>query len=333
MKETIKLVHGDGGKYTNELIQGIFYKYFNNSMLTTGIDAAIFPVTNCKMAFTTDSFVVKPLLFKGGDIGKLAVCGTINDLSVSGAKPLYLSSSFIIEEGFSIKTLELIVKSMANQCMQSGVRIITGDTKVVEKGSVDGIFINTAGVGIIENNFEIKPIEAGDKIIVSGNIGEHGTTIALERYNIKLKGNFKSDCDSVYEVINILKEYYPFIKIMKDPTRGGLATVLNEISNLSGLGAKLVEGSIPIEEDIAVVNEILGLDPLYMACEGRVVFVVKGEVAEEILDKIHRLEQCRDAKIIGTFIEESRGIVYMENIFGGKRILNMLEGEMLPRIC
>lgn len=333
MKETIKLVHGDGGKYTNELIQGIFYKYFNNSMLTTGIDAAIFPVTNCKMAFTTDSFVVKPLFFKGGDIGKLAVCGTINDLSVSGAKPLYLSSSFIIEEGFSIKILELIVKSMANQCIQLGVKIVTGDTKVVEKGSVDGIFINTAGVGIIENNFEIKPIEAGDKIIVSGNIGEHGTTIALERYNIKLKGNFKSDCDSVYEVINILKEYYPFIKIMKDPTRGGLATVLNEISNLSGLGVKLMEGSIPIAKDIEVVNEILGLDPLYMACEGRVVFVVKGEVAEDILGKIHRLEQCRDARIIGTFIQEPRGIVYMENIFGGKRILNMLEGEMLPRIC
>jgi hydrogenase expression/formation protein HypE len=333
MKETIKLVHGDGGKYTNGLIQGIFYKYFNNSMLTTGIDAAIFSVTNSKMAFTTDSFVVKPLFFKGGDIGKLAVCGTINDLSVSGAKPLYLSSSFIIEEGFSIKTLELIVKSMANQCVQSGVKIVTGDTKVVEKGSVDGIFINTAGVGIIENNFEIKPIEAGDKIIVSGNIGEHGTTIAIERYNIKLKGNFKSDCASVYEVINILKEYYPFIKIMKDPTRGGLATVLNEISNLSGLGVKLMEGSIPISKDIEAVNEILGLDPLYMACEGRVVFVVKGEVAEEILVKIHRLEQCRNARIIGTFIEEPRGIVYMENIFGGKRILNMLEGEMLPRIC
>ncbi len=333
MKETIKLVHGDGGKYTNELIEGIFYKYFNNSILTNGIDAAVFPVKQGKMAVTTDSFVVKPLFFPGGDIGKLAVCGTINDLAVSGAKPLYLSSSFIIEEGFSTETLEWIVKSMAKQCIQSGVKIVTGDTKVVEKGSIDEIFINTAGIGIIENNYEIKSIESGDKIIVSGNIGEHGAAIAIERYNIKLKGDFKSDCASVYEITNILKEYYPFIKIMKDPTRGGLVTILNELSNLSGLGVKLMEGSIPIAKHIAAVNEILGLDPLYMACEGRVVLVVKREVAEEILDKIHRLEQCKDARIIGSFIEEPCQIVYMENIFGGKRILNMLDGEMLPRIC
>ncbi len=333
MGETIKLVHGDGGKYTGELIQNIFYKYFKNSILDTGIDSAVFSISQGKMAFTTDSFVVKPLFFSGGNIGKLAVCGTVNDLAVSGAKPLYLSTGFIIEEGFSIESLDLIVKEMALQCEYSNVKIVTGDTKVVEKGCVDGLFINTSGVGIIENNYKMKNIEAGDKIIVSGNIGEHGTTIALERYNIDIKSNIRSDCAPVYEIISILKKYYPFIKIMKDPTRGGLSTILNEISNRAGLSVKLMEESIPIEREVYAVNEMLGLDPLYMACEGRIVLVVKGEMAEEILNKLHNLEQCGNASIIGNFTEDLEHMVYMENSFGGTRILNILDGEMLPRIC
>lgn len=333
MNEKIKLAHGDGGKYTDELIKRIFYKNFNNSILMSGIDSALFPINDCKMAFTTDSFVVKPLFFSGGNIGKLAVCGTINDLSVAGAKPLYLSTGFIIEEGFSIESLNLIVSEMAKQCELSKVKIVTGDTKVVPRGSADGLFINTSGVGIVQNNYEMKKIEAGDKIIVSGNVGAHGTAITIERYNIDVKSNIKSDCASVYEIVDAIKEYYPFIKIMKDPTRGGLATILNEISNISGLSIRLIEGNIPISKEVLGINKMLGLDPLYMACEGRVVLVVKSEVEDEILYRLKKLDGCHDASVIGNFIDDSNQLVYMENFFGGKRIINTLEGEMLPRIC
>lgn len=333
MNEKIKLAHGDGGKYTNELIKGIFYKHFNNNILMSGIDSALFPVSNGKMAFTTDSFVVKPLFFSGGNIGKLAVCGTINDLSVAGAKPLYLSTGFIIEEGFPIETLDLIVSEMAKQCEFSKVKVITGDTKVVPRGCADGLFINTAGVGIIQNNYEMKKIEAGDKIIVSGNIGAHGTAITLARYNIDVKSYIKSDCASVYQIVNELKEYYSSIKIMKDPTRGGLATILNEISNISGLSIKLIEENIPILKEVLGINKMLGLDPLYMACEGRVVLVVKSEAADEILYRLQKLNECRDASIIGSVVDVSEQLVYMENFFGGKRIISTLDGEMLPRIC
>lgn len=333
MNEKIKLVHGDGGKYTDELIKNIFYKHFNNSILMSGIDSALFHTSNGKMAFTTDSFVVKPLFFSGGNIGKLSVCGTINDLAVSGAKPLYLSTGFIIEEGFSIDTLNLIVSEMAKQCELSKVKIVTGDTKVVPRGCADGLFINTAGVGIIQNDYEMKKIEAGDKIIVSGSIGKHGTAITLARYNIDVKSNIKSDCASVYQIVNDLKEYYPFIKIMKDPTRGGLATILNEISNISGLSIKLMEENIPILKEVMGVNKMLGLDPLYMPCEGRIVLVVKSEAADEILYRLQKLDQCQDISIIGSFTDDSEQLVYIENSFGGKRILNTLDGEMLPRIC
>lgn len=333
MNETIELIHGDGGKYTSELIKGIFYKHFNNSILTSGIDSALLTVDTGKMAFTTDSFVVKPLFFSGGNIGKLAVCGTVNDLAVSGAKPLYLSAGFIIEEGFSIEILDLIVEEMAKQCKLSGVKIVTGDTKVVEKGSADRIFINTAGVGVIQNNYEMKKIEAGDKIIVSGDVGNHGTAITLERYNIDVKSHIKSDCASVCQIVEAIKEYYPCIKVMKDPTRGGLAEILNEISDIAKLGIRLVEKNIPVLREVKGINKMLGLDPLYMACEGRVVIVVKSEVAEEVLHKLQSLKQCQNASIIGSFTEDLEQIVYIENSFGGKRILNTLDGEMLPRIC
>lgn len=333
MSEKIKLVHGDGGKYTDELIKGIFIRHFDNDILINGIDSALFSVREGKMAFTTDSFVVKPLFFSGGNIGKLSICGTINDLAVSGAKPLYLSTGFIIEEGFSIEILDLIVSEMAKQCRASGVKVVTGDTKVVDKGSADGIFVNTSGVGIINNDYKMKQIEVGDKIIVSGNIGAHGTTIALERYNIDAKCDIKSDCASIYEIVKELKEYYKFIKIMKDPTRGGLATILNEILNISGLSIRLEEKNIPVSREVAGVNSMLGLDPLYMACEGRIVLVVKSEAAKEILNKLRTLEQCRDASIIGDFNGDLEHFVYIENYFGGKRIINTLEGQMLPRIC
>jgi hydrogenase expression/formation protein HypE len=333
MNEVIKLIHGDGGVHTQRLIEQLFYKHFNNKLLLQGQDASVLPAIQGKMAFTTDSFVVKPLFFSGGDIGKLAVCGTINDLVVSGATPLYLSASFIIEEGFSMHSLEEIVKSMGEVCRNCGVNIVTGDTKVVEKGSVDGIFINTAGIGRMIDGYEIKPIEAGDEIIVTGGIGEHGTTVALERYDIKVKGEVRSDCATLDVFMEEIKDHLPSIKIMRDPTRGGLATVLHEFSTLSGLGIHLIEEHIPISEGVRVVNQLLGLEPLYMACEGRMVLVVKEYEAEKLLEIIKSMEQGKGARIIGRFIKEPQDTIFIENYFGGKRILAPLEGNMLPRIC
>ena len=333
MNEVIKLIHGDGGKHTQMLIKQLFYKYFNNKLLFQEQDATVFPGIKGKMAFTTDSFVVKPLFFSGGNIGKLAVCGTVNDLVVSGAKPLYLSTGFIIEEGLSMEILEEIVKSMGEVCLECGANIVTGDTKVVEKGSVDGIFINTSGIGSIINGYEIKTIEAGDQIIVTGNIGDHGTTIAANRYDIKVKGDFKSDCAQLYEFIEKLKEHFTSIKIMRDPTRGGLATVLHEFSSLCKLGIHLIEDEIPISESVKSINKLLGLDPLYMACEGRMVLVVKASEAKNVLKTIQSIDQGKEARIIGKFVDELKDTIFIENYFGGKRILAPLEVNMLPRIC
>jgi hydrogenase expression/formation protein HypE len=282
MNEVIKLIHGDGGRHTKILIEKLFYKHFNNNILLKEQDAATFKVVQGKMAFTTDSFVVKPLFFSGGNIGKLAVCGTVNDLSVSGAIPLYLSASFIIEEGFSMKTLEEIVKSMGQASLECGIKIVTGDTKVVEKRSVDGVFINTSGIGYIASGYEVKSIDPGDKIIVTGPIGEHGTTIAVERYNIEVKGDFESDCAALSPFIEKLKEHFSSIKIMRDATRGGLATVLHEFSSLCNLGIHLIEEDIPVSESVKAINNLLGLNPLYMACEGRMVLVVKDSEALKI---------------------------------------------------
>lgn len=333
MSQVIKLVHGDGGKHTQILIQQLFYKYFNNRFLLQGQDASVFPVIEGKMAFTTDSFVVKPLFFSGGNIGKLAVCGTINDLAVSGAKPLYLSSGFIIEEGFKVESLKEIVKSMRDVSLECGAKIITGDTKVVEKGSVDGIFINTSGIGSIINGYEIKSIEVGDEIIVTGNIGDHGTTIATERYDIKVKGDLKSDCASLYPIIEKIKDHFTSIRIMRDPTRGGLATVLHEFSSLCKLGIHLIEDEVPVSESVKAINKLLGLDPLYMACEGRMVLVVKASESQKILKIIQSIDQGKEARIIGKFVKEPKETIFIENYFAGKRILAPLEGNMLPRIC
>jgi len=332
MDNTIKLTHGDGGKDTDLLIKEIFYKHFNNNLLINSLDASVFEVSQGKLAFTTDSFVVKPLFFSGGDIGKLAVCGTINDLVVSGASPLYLSCGFIIEEGFSIGLLKKIVQSMGEICKETGVKIITGDTKVVEKGSVDGVFINTSGIGVKNKGYEQRSIKEGDKVIVTGGIGEHGTTIAIERYKMKVKGNLKSDCMPLNNVIEKLEKYSHNIKLMKDPTRGGLATALNEIADFIGMGIHLEEEQIPIKKEVVSVNQLIGLDPLYLACEGRMILVVDQKESEKILKEIRECKGCEDAAIIGSFVKRG-SIVFMETFIGGKRIVGPLEGAMLPRIC
>lgn len=334
MRENIKLVHGDGGKDTSKLIKNIFHKYFNNDLLTNALDASIFEVNQGKLAFTTDSFVVKPLFFSGGDIGKLAICGTINDLVVSGAKPLYLSCGFIIEEGFSTDLLEKVARSMGEICRETGVKIITGDTKVVEKGSVDGLFINTSGIGVINRGYFQRLIKPGDKVIVTGGIGEHGTTIAIERYELKVKGNIKSDCMPLNKVLEKLEKYAGSIKLMKDPTRGGLATALNEISEIAKMTIHLLEKQIPVKKEVLSVNQLLGLDPLYLACEGRMILVVDEKESERVLEEIKKCNGCEESAIIGSFINnDNKSAVFMETLIGGRRIIGSLEGAMLPRIC
>lgn len=227
--KNIELIHGDGGKYTGELIEKIFYKSFNNDILLEDMDSALISLDKGKIAFTTDSFVVNPIFFRGGDIGKLAVCGTVNDLTVCGAYPMYLSAGFIIEEGFPVKKLQRIVESMGNTCRQANVKIVTGDTKVVPKGKVDGVFINTAGIGIVKG-YTPKKIQSGDSIIITGSIAEHGTAIVVDRYNLKVKGNIESDCAPLNYILDCLEKYKESIKLMKDPTRGGIGEILNEIS-------------------------------------------------------------------------------------------------------
>ncbi|QGU96603.1 hydrogenase expression/formation protein HypE [Clostridium bovifaecis] len=329
--ENIELIHGEGGKYTCDLIRNIFYKNFGNSILLQGLDSAILELNKGKIAFTTDSFVVNPLFFKGGDIGKLAVCGTINDLTVCGATPLYLSVGFIIEEGFKIEMLEKIALSMGKTCEEAGVKIVTGDTKVVERGKVDSIFINTSGIGII-NGYTAKKIEEGDKIIITGTVAEHGTAIGIERYNFKVQGDIKSDCAPLNYLLSYLDIYKDSIKLMRDPTRGGIGEALNEIFSISNIGIHLFEEKIPIRNEVKSINEMLGLDPLYLASEGRMLIVVKEDAAEEIERGLKETCNCKEASVIGKFTRE-RDFVYIENSFGGKRVLRSLDIQMIPRIC
>lgn len=333
MDDIISLKCGDGGKYTDSLIKEVFYRCFGNDMLVNSMDAAIFNANVGKLAFTTDSFVVKPLFFNGGDIGKLAVCGTVNDLLVSGAKPMYLSLALIIEEGFSVEKLEIIAKSIGTTCKEAGVSVITGDTKVVEKGSVDGLFINTSGIGIVHEAYIQKPINDGDSIIITGGIAEHGTTIAVERYNIKIQGNLKSDCTPLNKAWEKLQKYFLYIKLMKDPTRGGIATALNEIAEKAQMGIILNEDTIPVSKEIWSVNEMLGLDPLYLACEGRMIIAAEKEKSKEILDSIKCIDGCENASIIGSFSQDIKTKVVMRTSIGGKRIIGPLEETLLPRIC
>ncbi len=331
----ITLDHGSGGKLSRELIQNRLMPKIGNPILSQLTDSAVLNISATRIAFTTDSHTVSPLFFPGGDIGKLSVTGTINDLAMVGATPMYLSLSLIIEEGLSEDTLEEIIKSISATAKENEVEIVTGDTKVVERGKVDKIFINTAGIGVIPDGIDIGPhrISEKDKIILSGSLGEHSITLMALRNGLELPKGLRSDCTSVYPLVRELLPKTKDIHAMRDVTRGGLGTVLNEFLANNTLGIEIEESKIPIKPDVKAYCEILGFDPLYLANEGKFLLFAAPEAAEEILNTMKRHPLGRDAAIIGEVTAKHPGIVAMKTNIGGKRIVDSLVGEQLPRIC
>ena len=327
----IEIGHGSGGRLTKDLIEKVFLKYLNCEELRPLEDASYINLNNQKTAITTDSYVVRPLFFPGGDIGKLSVCGTVNDLIVSGAVPRYLSIGFIIEEGFQIKSLEDILKSIKETSKNSGVRIVTGDTKVVEKNKCDGVYINTTGVGEIVKPMLLNDVSDGDMIIATGTIGDHGIAVALAREEFNIDAPVESDCAALNDLLMPLFEIKG-IKWMRDPTRGGLATVLAEVSENTKLGVEILEDSVPVREDVRFISDMLGYDPLYLANEGKAVIIASGESAEEVIMTLRKHPLGKNAAVIGKISSKFKGARLRTRI-GGERVLDMLEEDMLPRIC
>lgn len=336
MKNIIKLSHGSGGEMTHKLIKELFIDRFNNSLLNKMNDSSVVDIAGKKIAFTTDSYVINPIFFPGGDIGKLAVCGTVNDLAMSGAKPIALSCGFLIEEGFGMDSLEKIVDSMVNTCKEVGVEFITGDTKVVNRGGLDKIFINTSGIGIVDDGVYIggEMAEVGDKIIISGSIGEHGTSIMLARENFEIEADIISDVAPLNGLVEDILSVSKNIHVLRDPTRGGLATTLNEIAEQSSVSIQINESAIPIKDNVKGVCNILGLDPLYLANEGKLVCFVSERDSKVVLEKMKNNKYGADAAIIGEVIKkDNNGTLYMATKSGGSRIINKLSSDFLPRIC
>ena len=336
MKEDrILLSHGSGGKLSFNLIKKLFLSNFSNPYLKRLDDGAVLNIEGLKLAYTTDSYTVDPLFFKGGNIGELAVYGTVNDLAMCGATPLYLSCSFIIEEGFSLSLLEKIVLSMRAASAIAKVDIVTGDTKVVNKGAADKIFINTSGVGIVEEEVNISGSNAkvGDVVMINGPIGSHGIAVLSEREGLKFETEIKSDTAPLSSLVADMLEVSKDIHVLRDPTRGGLATSLNEIALSSKVDIEISEGDIPIQEEVRAACEILGYDPLYLANEGKLVAFIPSEIAPDMLKKTRENKYGKESKIIGRVIKKSEGKVYINTGIGGKRIVDMLTGEQLPRIC
>jgi hydrogenase expression/formation protein HypE len=334
--DKIMLGHGSGGSMMHSLIENIFIKHFSNSILKEQTDAAILSVGSDEIAFTTDSFVIDPLFFPGGNIGKLAVCGTVNDLAVSGADPLYLSVSFIIEEGFPLIELETIVEALADEAKKAGVIIVTGDTKVVNKGKCDKVFINTAGIGLMksENSNVSKALEIrpGDMILINGNIGDHGMAVMNARESFNFKSPVESDCAClnklIHEVLGQAK-----VKFMRDPTRGGVATVLNELAAKVKLGIEIDESMLPVNKAVSAMCELIGFDPLHVANEGKVLIVAGEDEAMKALEVMKNNELGVRSAIIGRVVSDHPGKVVLRNETGGRRIIDSLSGDQLPRIC
>ncbi len=335
MNEFITLNHGSGGKQTRELVSGIFAKKFGMPEPLT--DSAVLNESGITLAFTTDSYVIDPLFFPGGNIGKLAVCGTVNDLAVSGAIPMYLSASFIIEDGFPLNELEMIADSMAVEAKNAGVKIVTGDTKVVEKGKCDRLFITTAGTGIImpgsEHIAKGRKVKSGDRLLINGPVGNHAVAVLGARNNLNFSSSVISDCSSLNHMIQDLLRECSEIHFMRDLTRGGLAAVLNELAQISGKGISVDEGLVPVDEPVKGLCEIMGFDPFSLANEGKVLIVVGKENYEKAL-KILRLHPLgKGSAVIGEIVEEDKVKVVLNTTSGGRRILEMPSGTMLPRIC
>lgn len=332
--DKITLSHGSGGTMMHKLIDSLIIKEFDNEILRQKKDSAILKFGNRKIAFTTDSYVVNPIFFPGGDIGSLAVYGTVNDLSVCGARPLYLSLGLIIEEGLDKNILEKIIKSISYAAKYAGVKIVTGDTKVVERGSCDKIFINTSGVGeVYYNALSSGNIKAGDMVIVSGSIGEHAISVLAAREGIGFKTKIRSDSTPLNKLIDKALSSSSEVKFMRDPTRGGVATTLNEIAASRRFGISLDEKKIPVSNGVRQACELLGFDPLYLACEGRVIFIVSRRDALRMLNIVRKDINGKAARIIGEVTTAYKGEVCLNTIAGGRRFVDMLAGEQLPRIC
>lgn len=334
---TILIGHGSGGVLTHNLIDSIFARHFANSLLDEKNDSAIVE-TSSHTAFTTDSYVIDPLFFPGGNIGHLAISGTVNDLLVSGAKPEYLSAGFIIEEGFSIADLERIVLSMAEEAKRANIKIVTGDTKVVKRGQCDKLFINTSGIGrgisTVQQLWGSPQIEPGDQVIVSGSLGDHAIAILAARNALKFEQEVLSDVAPLNDLIEPLFDLYPNdIRFMRDITRGGLATVLNEITVDQNYGIALDEAKTPVHCQVQGICEVFGYDPLYLANEGKIVLIVRKNRAPEIIATMKKLPYGKECSIIGELTDEHRGRVVIKSVIGGSRVVDMLSGEMLPRIC
>ena len=341
ISSVITLAHGGGGKAMRDLIDDVFISAFSNPALNTLEDQARFSLADLarygdRLAMTTDSYVIDPIFFPGGDIGKIAICGTVNDLAVGGATPLYLSCAMIIEEGMEVATLRKIVQSMADTAKAAGVLIVTGDTKVVERGSCDKIFINTTGVGVIDQKYQLgaNKAQAGDRILVNGFLGDHGAAILNARGDMHLSSPVESDCACLHELIRVLLNAAPDTRFIRDATRGGIASVLNELADASNCAIEIVENHTPIRPEVKGFCEILGLDPLYLANEGKLVAVVPEHQAPAALAAMCAHPLGVEAADIGQVLQGGRaGRVHMQTGFGGKRIVDMLVGEQLPRIC
>ncbi len=332
----ILLAHGSGGRLTHDFIEKVILKKYGSPILKKLTDSAILKVEKIKkLAFTTDSFVVNPIIFKGGDIGKLAVCGTVNDLAVCGAQPLYISCSLIIEEGMDELTLVRIIDSMSREAKSAGVQIVTGDTKVVEKGSADKVFINTSGIGIVKckKELSLRSIEVGDKIVINGPIADHGISVLVARKTLGLKSAVRSDCASLNRLILTVLENCSNLKFMRDPTRGGVATTMNEICRGMPFGIRLFEDKIRLNEGTKSACELLGLDPLYIGNEGKVIMVLPEKQAHKAVKIMRRDKLGKRAAIIGEITREFKGKVIINTRVGGERIVDMLSTEALPRIC
>jgi hydrogenase expression/formation protein HypE len=333
--DRIVLGHGSGGKLSAELLRDVFLPYFHSPILNRLDDQAVLEINGARLAFTTDSFVVKPLFFRGGDIGSLAVNGTVNDLAMGGATPLYLSAGFILEEGLDIELLRRAAESMGRAAEAVPIEIVTGDTKVVEKGKGDGLFINTTGIGLVPEGVRLSPtlVRPGDRVLLSGPIGDHGIAILAEREGIEFSTDLASDCAPLNGLVAAMLAASLDIRTMRDPTRGGLSSALNEIAARAGVGVTIEESSIPVREEVRGACEMLGLDPLYVANEGKLVAFVAPDAAEAVLEAMRRHALGRDAALIGTVTGTHPGLVLLRTPFGTTRIVDMLPGDQLPRIC